>query len=195
MTNINDLSRRQFLLTASAVSASAIARLSAASLAAIAQAACSARDRSSGFAVLGEEEAADFAAIASRIIPTTDTPGAAEAGVIHFLDRAFAAEMQASLDTARDGLAAVNAAIPGDRTFAALDADAQDDLLRAIETGAFFRLLRQMTIYGFFAMSEYGGNRDHVGWKLIGFEGHHGPWQYPFGHYDAQVHAEPADGE
>ena len=27
-----------------------------------------------------------------------------------------------------------------------------------------------MTIFGFFAMSRYGGNRDEIGWKLLGFE-------------------------
>ena len=52
-----------------------------------------------------------------------------------------------------------------------------------------------MTVFGFFAMEKYGGNRDQVGWDLIGFEGDHGPWQYPFGYYDAQVRGEANDGE
>ena len=43
-----------------------------------------------------------------------------------------------------------------------------------------------MTIYGFFAMSDHGGNADHLSWALIGFEGH-GAWQPPFGYYDAEV--------
>ena len=34
-----------------------------------------------------------------------------------------------------------------------------------------------------------------VGWELVGFEGDHGPWTYPFGYYDAQVHGETSDGE
>jgi hypothetical protein len=45
-----------------------------------------------------------------------------------------------------------------------------------------------MTILGFFAMSSYGGNRDHVGWDLIGFEGH-GAWTAPFGYYDQEANA------
>jgi hypothetical protein len=36
-------------------------------------------------------------------------------------------------------------------------------------------------------MSRYGGNREQVGWSLIGFEGHHGAWTYPFGYYDAEA--------
>jgi hypothetical protein len=35
-----------------------------------------------------------------------------------------------------------------------------------------------------FSNPSYGGNRDEVGWKLIGFEAPH-PWQPPFGYYDA----------
>jgi len=44
---------------------------------------------------------------------------------------------------------------------------------------------RNLTMFGFFAMSRHGGNRDHVSWKLIGYEGHHGAWAPPFGYYDA----------
>ena len=34
-----------------------------------------------------------------------------------------------------------------------------------------------------FSMPAYGGNRDGVGWKLIGFDDQHA-FQSPFGHYD-----------
>ena len=37
--------------------------------------------------------------------------------------------------------------------------------------------------------------RNHVGWELIGFEGHNGAWEYPFGHYDAAVHGDHGDAE
>ncbi len=36
---------------------------------------------------------------------------------------------------------------------------------------AFFPLLALHTRQGFYADSIYGGNKDHVGWKLIGFDG------------------------
>ena len=195
MKNNNDLTRRRFLLSVSAVSGTTLVRLSAPSLLAITQAACTARDVGAAFGILTDGEAADIAAIAARIIPTTDTPGATEAGVIHFFDNAFAAQMANNLEEARKGLEALNAAISGDRTFADISADEQDERLRAIESSAFFKLMWQMTIYGFFAMSEYGGNKDHVGWELIGFKGHQGGWQYPFGHYDAQIHGGSDDVE
>ena len=34
-----------------------------------------------------------------------------------------------------------------------------------------------------FSLPEYGGNRDGVGWKLLGFEDQH-VFQPPFGYYD-----------
>jgi hypothetical protein len=34
-----------------------------------------------------------------------------------------------------------------------------------------------------FTLPTYGGNRDGVGWKLIGFEDRH-TFQPPFGYYD-----------
>jgi len=195
MNNNNALSRRRFLLSASALSASAFVRLSGASIAAIAQAACTAKDSSAAFRSLSPDEAADIEAIAARIIPTTDTPGATEAGVVHFFDNAFAAEMKDRLEDVRAGIVRLNAASGESSRFAALPPDAQDARLREIEDSDFFGLVREMTIFGFFAMSNYGGNRDHVAWDLIGFKGHNGAWTYPFGHYDAAVHGGGDNGE
>lgn len=148
--------------------------------------ACTARDESTAYTFLPAAEALDIAAIAARIIPTTDTPGATEAGVVHFFDQAFASEMKDAYVLARSGLGTLNASI-ADGRFADQDAAAQDSLLAGIEGQPFFELMRVMTIFGFFAMSEYGGNRDHIAWDLVGFKGHHGAWQPPFGYYDAQV--------
>lgn len=66
--------------------------------------------------------------------------------------------------------------------FAHLSSVQQDALLKALESGdaklkggvgskAFFALLLQNTMEGFFADPLYGGNRDMAGWKLIGFPG------------------------
>jgi gluconate 2-dehydrogenase gamma chain len=40
-------------------------------------------------------------------------------------------------------------------------------------------------MYGFLGNPSYGGNRDRIGWKLIGFEDRMA-YQPPFGYYDAQ---------
>ncbi len=66
--------------------------------------------------------------------------------------------------------------------FAKLTKADQDSLLKSLEDGSaelkggveakpFFALLLQNTMEGFFADPLYGGNRDMVGWKLIGFPG------------------------
>jgi len=193
MDPMEALSRRRFLASAGAAAAGSALRISAPALAALGQAACSARDDGSAYVVLGSNEAADFSAIAARIIPTTDTPGATEAGVIHFFDRAFADHLEGSLAAARAGLDALNAGL-GQR-FATLDAAAQDSAIRAIEGDGFFELMRVMTIFGFFAMRSHGGNKDNIGWQLVGFDGDRGAWLYPFGHYDAQVHRRDADDQ
>lgn len=198
MNHPEDLSRRLFLQSAGALTGSTYLRILAPGIAAISQAACSARDQGAAFEILGASEARDFAAIAARIIPTTDTPGATEAGVIHFIDKAFAAEMKEQLDFARGGLEAFNTALdagfPGKR-LDELDENEQDAFLASQEGTPLFEMMRAMTIFGFFSMPKYGGNRDKVGWELVGFEGDHGPWTYPFGYYDAQIHGENNDGE
>lgn len=67
-------------------------------------------------------------------------------------------------------------------TFARLSKDHQDEVLAALEKGeaklpgpieasAFFELLLQNTVEGFFSDPLYGGNHDMAGWKLIGFPG------------------------
>lgn len=65
--------------------------------------------------------------------------------------------------------------------FSALDGDTQDALLHDLEAGKpdfpstpsadFFALLLQNVREGYLADPMYGGNRDMVGWKLIGFPG------------------------
>ncbi len=195
MNNNNDLSRRSFLQSAGAISGASFLRIGAPALVGIAQAACSAKDAGAPFALLGEAEAADFAAIAARIIPTTDTPGATEAGVIYFFDRAFADEFGDAFGNTRNDLDELNATLRNGTRFADLDTTKQDAVLGTIEGSAFFNLMRVMTIFGFFAMSSYGGNKDNIAWDLIGFKGHHGAWEYPFGYYDAEVHGGSVDGE
>ena len=192
MKKASSLSRRDFLQSSGTLTGVTLLRIGSPALVAISQSACTAREQAAAFTVLGEREAADLTAIAARIIPTTDTPGATEAGVIYFIDNALAAEMSGELDAVRQGLAAFNAALrqvpPG-----------RPDSTNYRPTSRTRSLpparMRIMTIFGFFAMSRYGGNKNHIGWDLIGFEGHHGVWQYPFGDYDAGIHGGASDGE
>lgn len=140
--------------------------------------------------VLDPAAAREIEALAARIIPTDDTPGAREAGVIYFIDRALATFARDKRTAYRNGLRQVQARrkelFPASTSIAALAAEQQDQLLGAIEKTGFFDLLRTHTVLGFFGPPGYGGNRNQVGWKLIGFEDR-ASFQPPFGYYDAEA--------
>lgn len=193
MNNNSELSRRRFLKSTGTLTAASLLRIGAPALAAITQAACTAREEAAAFTTLATDEAADFAAIAARLIPTTDTPGATEAGVIYFFDRAWGDELSRFLDPARGFLQAINDEL-GTR-FATIGEAEQDNVLKANEKDPRFELLRTTTIFGFFAMAKHGGNKGHLAWDLLGFDGHHGAWEAPFGYYDAEYAKERSNGE
>lgn len=141
------------------------------------------------FQTLNSAEALEIDAITSQLVPSSDGPGAREAGVVYFIDRAlstFDADLRESYGT---GMAAVQQKrkqmFPGSASIAALTSDQQIQLIHAIEATEFFELLRAHTLYGFLGNPSYGGNRDRVGWKLIGFEDRMA-YQPPFGYYDAE---------
>lgn len=193
MNKNSTVSRRRFLKSTGAVTGASLLRIGAPSLAALAQAACTARDDAAPFATLGDEEAADFAAIAARIIPKTDTPGATEAGVIYFWDNVLGGSRARFLSSVRSFRDDINAGL--DKPFAEVGEAEQDATLRMLEQDMRFDICRELTIFGFFAMEKHGGNKGHLSWDLIGFKGHHGAWAPPFGHYDAEYNAEKTDGE
>jgi gluconate 2-dehydrogenase gamma chain len=133
------------------------------------------------------EQAAEAEAIAAQIIPTDDTPGAREAGVVYFMDRAlktFAGDKQKPFV---EGLAQVQAKtaelFPGVTKFSAASSTQQIAVLKAMENTPVFGMFRFATIAGFLADPARGGNRDEIGWKLIGLESAH-MYQPPFGYYD-----------
>ncbi len=134
------------------------------------------------------EQAVEVEAIAAQIIPTDDTPGAREARVIYFIDRAlatFATDERAPLvEGLNDLQKKVRKRFGKTKRFSDLSSEQQTELLKGIEKGQFFELARTMTILGMFSNPEYGGNHDQIGWKLLGFEDQF-HFKSPFGFYDA----------
>jgi gluconate 2-dehydrogenase gamma chain len=152
-----------------------------------------------------DEEARTVEAIAERIIPGDEQQaGAAEAGVVYYIDRALAG-VSADLQTVyRLGLRALESLSQAEHggPFRALPAEAQDALVRrflgpevgdptegllfspadqAIDAnskrlGRLLAVIREHTVEGYFCDPVYGGNRGAVGWKLVGFPGAH--WGY-----------------
>jgi len=134
-------------------------------------------------------QAADFDALAAQIIPTDDTPGAREANVVHFTDFLLSgidSDQQAQFTDALKALhdQAVKT-VPGAKSFAALTSEQQIAAMKAMENTSAFGTLRGFVVTGCFCdPSLGGGNKDQVGWKLIGFKDdfYYAP---PFGYYDA----------
>jgi gluconate 2-dehydrogenase gamma chain len=154
------------------------------------------------FEFFSPEQATEIDAISARIIPTDDMPGAREAGVVYFIDRALATFASEEQKIYKAGLPELQARVrelfPAVEKFSSATPEQQDEVLLSLDqhTAAssrpfrrrpdaqtFFETLRQHTIAGFLIDPDAGGNRDGVGWKVIGREREH-MFQPPFGYYD-----------
>jgi len=148
------------------------------------------------------EEAAEIDAISARIIPSDETPGAREAGVVYFIDRALATFAVDDQKTYREGLPGLQLRVrelfPALEKFSAATLEQQDQILHSLDeqtdsarrhsrssgaSSSFFQAVRVHTIVGFLVDPDSGGNREGVGWKVIGREPEH-MFQPPFGYYD-----------
>jgi gluconate 2-dehydrogenase gamma chain len=204
---INELSRRRFLsqagmgVSAAWVSASWPEMVSAATHAHQAVQSGTAYK----FEFFTPAEATEIDALTARIIPTDDTPGAREAGVLFFIDRSLVTFASDDQQKYREGLRELQSLVqekfPGVEKFSAATMERQDELLHTMEASqtetekpprrrslksaqTFLEALRVQTIAGFLIDPEVGlGNRGGVGWKLIGREPEHS-FEPPFGYYD-----------
>jgi gluconate 2-dehydrogenase gamma chain len=187
--NTDDYSRRRFLRAAGQSLGIAWVGLNWSDVAEAVDAAHAAAQSSASFKFdfLTPAEAADVEAIAAQIIPTDDTPGAREAGVVYFIDRALATFFSRLAGPFRvqlhDFQIACKAAHPDASSFAALSSDRQIEFLTRVEHTPFFGVMHLLTLFGMFSTPSYGGNRNGAGWKLLGFEDLHA-FQPPFGYYD-----------
>jgi gluconate 2-dehydrogenase gamma chain len=81
----------------------------------------------------------------------------------------------------RTALGAINAELKAKTPFAKMAAAEQDAYLHSLEAGGkdlggvpsnvFFATLWECTVEGFFSDPVYGGNRDMLAWRMIGFPG------------------------
>ncbi|MDF3043402.1 MAG: gluconate 2-dehydrogenase gamma chain [Thermomicrobiales bacterium] len=145
-----------------------------------------------------EAAAETIEAATARIFPSDELgAGAIEARAVIYIDRALAGPYASLADLYRRAIAAldtVSQARYGAR-FAALPPERQDAVLHAMEQGelaeqgvpaAFMPLLVRHTREGMFCDPAHGGNRDLVGWRLLGYPGIHRVW-----HHDEQAIGAP----
>jgi gluconate 2-dehydrogenase gamma chain len=137
-----------------------------------------------GAKVLTPQQQRTVEAIAERIIPTDGNgPGATEAMVWRYIDRALAGEYAVQKPLYDANLAAIDtyASTQHGGAFADLPADQQDAVLQAVSGGeatgftpdsaSFFGMVRQHVVEGMFGDPYHGGNANFAGWKLIDFAG------------------------
>lgn len=144
----------------------------------------------SGLTFFFLDEADTVEALAARIMPgDAQDPGAREAGVLIYIDRALSGAYSEWQGAYREGIRALNVYTKqryGKKFFELSEAD-QDTVVGALEKGevpgfgasdeetsgaeAFFTTVWAHTVEGMFADPAYGGNREAAGWKLVGFPG------------------------
>jgi gluconate 2-dehydrogenase gamma chain len=202
---INELSRRRFLSQAGIAASAAWVSAHWPEMVSAATHAHQAAQSGAAykFEFFTPAEAVEIDALSARIIPTDDTPGAREAGVVYFIDRALVTFGIGDQQKYREGLAELQSAVrekfTGVEKFSAATPMQQDELLHAMEptqdekaprrrrvntAQTFLEALRVASISGFLIDPEAGlGNRGGVGWKVIGREPAHS-FQPPFGYYD-----------
>jgi hypothetical protein len=129
------------------------------------------------------EQLETLRAVVNRIIPPDDYPGGWDAGVGDYLRGQFQRDLKDKVDEYCQGLDALNQEAMALKNvgFAALTPADQDALLSQMEQGkvqtawpidaaAFFTMLVEHAMEGFYSDPGNGGNRDEVAWKMIGFE-------------------------
>jgi gluconate 2-dehydrogenase gamma chain len=184
-----DIARRQFLRTSAGAIGAVWITAALGEIAAASALSCAPAKGTPAWRSFTEADAAEIDAIAALIIPSDDSPGAREAHVVDFIDRSLDSFAKEQRPLFASGLADLRtraaAAHPGAISFASLDPSKQTTILHDLERSKsdFFSAMLAATAAGMFSNPEYGGNRDKIGWKMIGFEDRFF-WQQPFGYYD-----------
>ena len=186
---LKEKSRRDFIKTSGSIISSTWIAVNLPAMIAAANFACQAKETGASFEVLTAAEAVELEAITSQIIPSDGTPGAKEAGIIYFIDRALGTFSAEDADPIRQGLTELDATVKekhtGSSLFSTLTSDQQIDILKEIEESDFFGTVRNLTVSGTFSMPSYGGNQNKIGWNTLGFDDSRS-WRPPFGYYDEQ---------
>jgi gluconate 2-dehydrogenase gamma chain len=122
-------------------------------------------------------------AICECLIPTDEYPGAAWAGAVKYIDIQLYGHYRKHRTAYRTGVAALDQVSreKHGKPFAALDAERQVELLKAVEKGQapasawkpadqqlFFGLVLTHTMQSYYGDPRHGGNREQVGYRMIG---------------------------
>ena len=154
-------------------------------------------------AVLEPAQLRVLEAVAERIFPATDTPGATAIGAVEYIVRALAGDYPEEIPIYERGLGEIDrhALKRFGKNFTELEESHRDAVLSDFEHGRvdfegaadFFETVRCHVLEGVFGEPEYGGNRDLAGWRIVDFPGQqHG---YPDAYINRRVDLPPVAAE
>jgi len=128
--------------------------------------------RSSSWRFLTAAEGSTLAALCEQIVPGDETPGAAWAGVVNYIDRQLMGPFRKYREAYRSGLAALEreSVRATGKSFDLLEPARQTALLAQLEgePKRFFGLVIAHTMQGYYGDPRHGGNRDAVSWRMLG---------------------------
>jgi hypothetical protein len=180
--------RREFVSSSAAMFSNGWLLLNLPVLTSLAACAPDAARNEEPFVTFTPEEGRTFRAFAARILPSVNgLPGAEEAGVAWFADKALAGPMAGMLEPLRASLPELDrqAQAAHGVQFASTTETQQDAVIGQLTSSPVFGLGRTLVIFGMFAHPSNGGNRDHAGFKLVQMD-HEPSHTPPFGYYDAE---------
>lgn len=128
--------------------------------------------KSGNWDYLSDTDARNLAILCDQVIPADDFPSASQAGVVTYIDRQLARHYRRHQNAYRIGLEQADA-MSRKRFGCALVAagtSQQHEIALALEkeNRAFFELLRQHTMEGYYGTPRHGGNRDAMSWRMLG---------------------------
>jgi gluconate 2-dehydrogenase gamma chain len=139
----------------------------------------------SPYVTLSPQEANLLIEICEQLIPADDTPGATDAGVIHYIDRQLAGVFAPHLPLYRAGLESFRRTCSELHgvSFADVPAPVKIDFLQRVEAGKvpaslwaggssadFFRLVLAHAMQDFYGSPRHGGNRGYASYRMLGVD-------------------------
>ncbi len=125
------------------------------------------------------QEAKCIIAVCEQIIPRDESPGATDAGVIYYIDRQLSGVFHYDTLTYRNGIKDIQQYCQAkySNNFEDINQTIQFEILNLLESGqitfenggasAFFNLVRNHTMQGFYGSPIHGGNKDYVSFNML----------------------------
>ena len=134
---------------------------------------------------LSDEEREVLGRFCEQLIPADDFPGALELGVADFIERVLREGHPEWVTVYRSGLKSTQETCLKlhQSSFVKLGSEQQIELMEKMERGDlpselwqapaasdFFAMVRSHAMQGFYSHPKWGGNRDKIAWKMIGYD-------------------------